>query len=130
MEAMKTRFARFEDSTVNSCRWSEYAQELLGDWDIVYDGSTSDYQGTVEILAHKEGRFAYLTYSYGSCSGCDGWEDMEDEARRADFKNLVEYFGDVHELKKFAEQVNYGKDFNEAIEEYLFHAELERELSK
>jgi hypothetical protein len=128
MNMMETRFKSFEGSTASQCRWSEYAAELIGDWDLIYDGSSADYQGTVEVLAYKEGRFAYLTYSYGSCSGCDGWEDLGEDKVREDFANLIEYFEDVHELKAFTERVKFGAEFEHAVREYMFHAELEKVL--
>ena len=123
-------FTKFKDSEASRCRWSEYAAELVGDWDVIWDGSTADYQGKVRVLSHKEGKFAYLEYEYGSCSGCDGWEEMDDKDRRADFKNCVEYFDDVHDLQRFVKQVKYGSGFEEAVEEYMFHAELEKELKR
>ena len=123
---MKTRFMRFDDTTASACRWSEFTEELFGDWDIIWENSTSDYQGSVELLAHKDGRFGYISYSYGSCSGCDSWEDQSEEAVRADFKNITEYFEDVHELQRFVNKVNYGESFETAVSEYVFHAQLEK----
>lgn len=119
---------KFEDSEVNYCRWSEYVREHLGEWMVLWDNSYADYQGTAEILATHEGRFAYVKYSYGSCSGCDGWEDMDEESRAADFANMIEYFDDVHALKQFADQVRYDEGFHKAIAEYVATAEIESSL--
>lgn len=121
----KPMFVKFSDSTAVECRWSEFVSELFHDWEIIWDASENHYQGEVKFLAHKEGRFAYLTYNYGSCSGCDPWEDLPEDEVRADFKNLVEYFENVTELKKFADQVNYGEDFEKAIYDFYFYAQVD-----
>ena len=125
---MKTRFVKFSDSTAAECRHSEYVAELFSDWEIIWDESRCDYQGTVRFLAHKDGKFAYLEYSYGSCGGCDSWEGMAEDEVRADFKRMAEHFDNVVELQKFANQVNYGKDFEKAVYDYAFHEQLEKKL--
>lgn len=47
--------------------------EVLAHW------NEGDYQGTV-ATAYKlsDGRFAWVQDSYGSCSGCDAWDDAND----------------------------------------------------
>ena len=58
------------DLTVAShCRYGEEAQDLWGDWDIVWEDSEDNYQGHAKILATKDGRWAYYEWNYGSCSG-------------------------------------------------------------
>lgn len=61
----------------------------------------SDYQGFVDIdIELKDGRVFSYKYYYGSCSGCDDWEDREltDEQIEKEmlkestiFKNLESY---------------------------------------
>jgi hypothetical protein len=124
---------RWEQSTASQCRWSEYAEELFYDWNIIWDNSYADYQGTGEFVAEKDGKFAYVTWTYGSCSGCDAWEDMPEDEVRKDFKNGVEYFNDIHELERWASFVQnkmlidaleerrseFEKKFDEDVEEVL-----------
>ena len=126
----RTKIVKFAESTAAQCRWSEYAAELFGDWDVIWDESNADYQGAVRFLAHKDGRFGFLSYSYGSCAGCDSWEGQDDGEIRKDFQNMAEFFDDVHVLKKFAEQVSYGAPFERAVDEYWFHANLEKKLEE
>ncbi len=108
---------KFSDSVSAKCRWSEYTEELFGDWDIIWEESEADYQGKVNLLAHKEGKFAYFSYEYGSCGGCDPWEDMPEEKIRAYFAKMIEHFEDVQALQKFADKVHYGKSFEQAVAE-------------
>jgi hypothetical protein len=124
------RYMTWSDSVASQCRWSEYTAELFETWSIIWDASCSDYQGTVRFLAYKDGRFAYVTYDYGSCSGCDQWEDMSATTVREDLFNMVEWFNDVHELQTFVDQVNYGEDFEAAVGEFIFHAQLEKKLEE
>lgn len=124
------RSRTWDESEASHCRWSEYAAELFGDWQIIWDDSVSDYQGTVRFLAHKDGKFAYLTYSYGSCSGCDGWEGLPDEEVREDMRRLAEYFDNIYDLKKFADQVNYGEEFERVVDEYTFYLAVDSMLEK
>jgi hypothetical protein len=121
---------KFENLEASGCRWSEVVATNWGDWDFIWEEATVDYQGSARLLATKEGRFMYIEWSYGSCSGCDGWEDMSEEDRERDFKNMAEYFENMYELKKFKEQVNYGNGFNEAVEKYMFLIALEEKLKE
>jgi hypothetical protein len=47
---------------------------VIGHW------NEGDYQGTVATCVKlPDGRFAIYNDSYGSCSGCDSWEDATDD---------------------------------------------------
>ncbi len=119
---------KFKDLEASRCRWSEFAEANWGDWNFIWEEAEVDYQGSAKILGTKDGRFVYCEWSYGSCSGCDPWEDMNEDEAKADFDKGAVYFEDIHELKKFALQVKYGKKFNDAVMNYLFLADLEEEL--
>jgi hypothetical protein len=130
LDSLQKRGVSFGESKAAECRWSQYAEELFSDWEIIWDESEANYQGTVRFLARKDGKFAYLNYSYGSCSGCDSWEDMPEDKVRADMKNLAEYFESAAELKKFADQVNYGASFDRIVDEVAFYVCVDKELER
>ncbi len=44
-------------------------------------------------MAQLGSKFAVLAWNYGSCSGCDRFEDMSDEARHDAFVELIQVFG-------------------------------------
>lgn len=121
---------KFEDLEISGARWSEFAKANWGDWNFIWEDGEVDYQGSAKLLAVKEGRFVYAEWSWGSCSGCDPWEDMDVDEAKAEFDQSATYFEDVHELKKFAEQVNYGKKFKKAVMDYMFVADLEEKLTE
>lgn len=120
----------FVNSESANCRWSECVEPHLGDWTVLWEEAYVDYQGGTKLLATKDGHYAYVEWSYGSCSGCDGWEDMAEDRRLEDFKNMIEYFDTNEELKRFCEQVNYGEDFEFAVGRALLDYEIEEELGK
>lgn len=65
-------------------RWSYLVKEALPDGEIVSSVGTCDYQGSVAIVARlDDGRWLHYAWSYGSCSGCDHWENItEGEAKQ------------------------------------------------
>ncbi len=111
---------KFSESEANKCRWSEYAKPYFrdGDWDIIMDASESDYQGTVEILAYGSSswrgpkRFKYLEYSYGSCSGCDAWEDEDPEVVTAEMLKLVQPMTKEQAVTLLKAAIEQAKDYD------------------
>jgi hypothetical protein len=65
---------KFSETTASHCRYGGHAEEIWGDWQVLWEYSIADYQGSARFLAAKNGRFAYYEWNYGSCSGCDSWE--------------------------------------------------------
>lgn len=57
-------------------RWADVVRDTLPDGEVLYSTGTKDYQGHVAIVAKlDDGRWLHYSWSYGSCSGCDAWED-------------------------------------------------------
>ena len=106
---------KFDESETAKCRWSEFAAELIGDWDVVWENSVADYQGSAAILACNGTMFRMIEWSYGSCSGCDPWEDEPEDAVRKDFAQCMMEFKDVSILLNYLENL-YSTDFNHAKE--------------
>jgi hypothetical protein len=105
---------RWSETVAAQCRWSEYAEELFHDWNVIWDNSTADYQGHGEFVALKNERVAYVYWSYGSCSGCDGWEGVPEQEVRKDFLNGVDYFESFKEFEQWVEFRN-----NEELKRFL-----------
>lgn len=106
---------KFEESESAQCRWSEYAAELIGGWDVVWEDAEVDYQGHANILACDGKKFMLIEWSYGSCSGCDGWEDLSDADVREDFGKCAMEFSSVEILLNYIESL-YGTMFPRAKE--------------
>lgn len=118
---------KWQDTVSSKCRWNEYTEEMFYNWDIVWEASVNDYQGSVEFLALKDGKFAYMVYNYGSCSGCDSWEGEPEEQIRRDFANMVELFDDHLDLSAWANQTNhtgileYLKEHKDKFDKQFIH---------
>ena len=82
---------KFNESVAANCRYGDLAESIWGDWDLVWERSCDDYQGSANFLIHKNGKFVAYQWDYGSCSGCDTWEAAEMSVEQV-----------VHEMKRDA----------------------------
>lgn len=82
-------------------RWADEMKEVQPDGEIVYSRGEADYQGSVMFVAKlDDGRWLYCEWTYGSCSGCDGWEDMEETKRNEEMKGCASVMA-AEEMKKY-----------------------------
>src|SRR5689334_16344805 len=92
---------KFLNSVAVSCRYGDIAARIWEGWELVWEHSEADYQGFASFVAkHEDGRYVFYEWTYGSCSGCDGWEaaelteeQIEDEMRQEAmwFRNSLEF---------------------------------------
>lgn len=72
-------------------RWSGYAIMGLEDAEVVYWRGEADYQGSCEYIVKIDTwgspEYVEFAWSYGSCSYCDGYEDMSENERIKVFVN-------------------------------------------
>jgi hypothetical protein len=61
---------------------------------LVEADGVEDYQGWGTLLLRGNGRWAVLNWFYGSCSGCDSYEGMDDLDRLGALTDLIEYYDD------------------------------------
>ena len=60
-------------------RWWESVFAALPDGECLWSTGSNDYQGQVRVLCRLDaGGFLAYVWDYGSCSGCDKWEDSPD----------------------------------------------------
>jgi hypothetical protein len=88
-------YKKFEECNVYGCRWSELFAKLIGGWYILYESGEPDYQGSAEVLAYKDGQFYFVEWSWGSCSYCDPWEDLEESKIMEEISRDSMYFPDA-----------------------------------
>ena len=123
----------WDESESIGARWSEVPMELWPDWNVAWERCSLDYQGFANVLLNRENEFVYVTWSYGSCGGCDGWEDMDEEKRKADFKQMAEHFKSYDELIKWVELIKDKDDYEgmyEGLGPFMFDKAVEEKLSK
>ena len=67
---------KWEETIASECRYGDVAERLFGKSEVIWENSENDYQGHANVfVALPSGRFAHYEWTYGSCSGCDEWED-------------------------------------------------------
>lgn len=102
---------KWSDSIGSGCRWAEYAEPFYEGYDIIYDNSQNNYQGDFEMIGlrinHSDIRpkYIYLHYDYGSCSGCDAYENMTDLEVKKEMNDLLMEFEDDLEFNTWIEML-------------------------
>lgn len=107
------------------CRWSEEILEVLGGGDplVIASRGENDYQGdAMAVVECVDGRLAIAEWSWGSCSGCDAWEDLdrpwtydvsEEEAERLRQEGAAKLRAEVEKCVTFVESrdalANYAR---------------------
>jgi len=88
---------------------------LIKDAEVIAHFNEGDYQGMVATIL-KVDNDTFIVYSdyYGSCSGCDAWEDATDENIMEMCKNLVytcKIFPSLNEVITFlnTQDSNFGE---------------------
>jgi hypothetical protein len=90
-------------------RWASLVAEALPDGEVLFSSGVSDYQGRVGIVARlDDGNWLFYEWSYGSCSGCDSWEDKvgyynEDSTGREEVKQEIRDGAAVMDAETFAD---------------------------
>jgi len=90
---------------------------VVGHW------NEGDYSGVVATCAQlADGRVAIYNDYYGSCSGCDAWEDAtDDEIRKLciDLANGAYIFGDAEGAREFLAKPDHLFDWRQAAPHLL-----------
>jgi len=112
------------DAVLAAPRYAGGHQDVMaaifeGQAEILDHYTEDDWQGTLAIAYRfPDGSVAIMTDYFGSCSGCDAWEDASDADARAMVTSLVtsaRFFEDVEAARTFCRS---DKD----AEEYPFYA--------
>jgi hypothetical protein len=87
-----------------------YLSALEAYVEIVLEESDDDYQGDTYAVVKKKlswrKEFGYLTFGWGSCSGCDAWDDADgDPAKESQVITGIlegtQWFETLDELKQY-----------------------------
>lgn len=72
-------------------RWAKEVMWALPDGEVVMSRGTVDYQGFCDFVARlDDGRWLHVHWAYGSCAGCDEYEDMASDVRDTAFRALAD----------------------------------------
>lgn len=81
----------------------------------------NDYSGDSRILYEKDGKYGFLIFGWGSCSGCDALQSCE---TMQDVQNIfdslvhnVKWFNSLEELKKYFKEKDWPLDYSWHLDE-------------
>lgn len=95
---------RWSDTVASRCRYGDVAGRIFDGADVIFERSEDDYQGYANVFARlRDGRFCHYEWTYGSCSGCDEWEDrgLTDDQIEAEMRSAAVFFDNVETVKRY-----------------------------
>lgn len=91
----------------------EHMQNLIKGSKVIAHWNEGDYQGQVATcLLLPDGTYMIFNDYYGSCSGCDSWEDASDEDILKMCQDLIydsDIFNSLEDVKVFLSQEKFDK---------------------
>lgn len=73
------------------------------------------WQGDTLVVLENEGKYGYLTFGWGSCSGCDALqacENFDDLQELSDYlESSIQWFDSKEELKKWVNNHDWKGDY-------------------
>jgi hypothetical protein len=95
---------KWKETEASNCRYGDVARRIFEDSEIIFENSLADYQGFANVLAAMpDGSFIHYEWTYGSCSGCDEWEDrgLSDDEIEKEMRRGVAILENIQTLKKY-----------------------------
>ena len=107
-------------------------ENLFKDGEVIASYIEDDYQGNEAYVYFLNGEYILITDYFGSCSGCDAWEDANDEEVRnlcIQLANNAHRFDSIHTLMSFLE-VDVEEDKATYYAEHSTSKQILEELRK
>ena len=95
---------KWDETIASRCRYGHIAERIWGDANVVWEDSELGYAGHATILAHTpDGQWWFYEWFYGSCSGCDTWENAElsDDEIETEMRDQSAVFDDGDDMLLF-----------------------------
>ena len=90
------------------------------------------YQGDSFLIYEKEGKYGYLTFGWGSCSGCDRLQACRtiDEVQELmdDLYDDIKWFESLAKLKEYFENKDWALEYQWHIREFRMFLSRVKEL--
>ena len=124
----------WEKSETARCRWGDEAMDAFNAPKILWEDSHADYQGHAKFFGWTGAAVVFYEWTYGSCSGCDPWEDqfsgLEGSARlAATMRGGAVWFDTLEPLLVFAEPLFMNtRDWNTFEEDKIRNHERWKEF--
>lgn len=112
---MKTAKELYSSERVEKFGVWDYNPMLKEFGDILIEIDEDDYQGDSFILYKNEDKYGFLTFGWGSCSGCDalqGCTNIEEVQELMDsLYNSIQWFDDLKSVKSYFETKDWDLDW-------------------
>jgi hypothetical protein len=106
----------------NSWGWWDYQPMLNEFGNIILQKDEQDYQGDSFLIYEKDDKYGYLTFGWGSCSGCDalqGCNSISEVQELMDrLYSSIEWFDSLDALKEYFEETDWTLQYQYSIPEF------------
>lgn len=106
----------------SSWSWWDYQPMLNEFGNILLQKDEQDYQGDSFIIYEKDDKYGYLTFGWGSCSGCDALQACNtiDEVQELMDKlySDIKWFDSLDALKEYFEKTDWTLKYQYSIPEF------------
>lgn len=106
----------------NSWGWWDYQPMLNEFGNILLQKDEQDYQGDSFLIYEKDDKYGYLTFGWGSCSGCDalqGCNSISEVQELMDrLYSSIEWFDSLDALKEYFEETDWPLKYEYSIPEF------------
>lgn len=106
----------------NSWGWWDYQPMLNEFGSIILQKDEQNYQGDSFLIYEKDGKYGYLTFGWGSCSGCDalqGCNSISEVQELMDrLYSSIEWFDSLDALKEYFEETDWTLQYQYSIPEF------------
>lgn len=115
---MKKAIEIYED---DKWGWDDYQPMLNSFGKILIQVDDDDYQGDSRLIYEKDGKYGYLQFGWGSCSGCDALQacdDLNDVQELMDSLNdRIKWFDSLDELQLYFKEKDWSLEYSWKQEE-------------
>ena len=105
---MKEAKEIYKDDIGNDISWfciTDYQPMLEEFGNILIQVDDDDYSGDSRVLYEKSGKYGFLIFGWGSCSGCDALQAAKNinkiQELMDDLQNEIMWFSSIDDLKKY-----------------------------
>lgn len=106
----------------NSWGWWDYQPMLNEFGNIILQKDEQNYQGDSFLIYEKDDKYGYLTFGWGSCSGCDalqGCNSISEVQELMDrLYSSIEWFDSLDALKEYFEETDWTLQYQYSIPEF------------
>lgn len=102
--------------------WYDYQPMLEEFGNIILQCDEDNYQGDSYLVYEQNGKYGYLTFGWGSCSGCDALQaclTIDEVQELIDtLYHKIKWFDSLNELKDYFKTKNWALCYEWSIAEF------------